>query len=243
MPSNTRGTIIRYLTLSAPILLAVTLGAWALFARSGAEGADIPTDSRGAPPTSGQVAIAPERKYEIGDVARFVVGGGAVHQGPIVAHRLTSDNQWVYDVAFPATDGDEGSVWNSLEEFRILLVTEDSQLYQPRVEGLPVKLIDLATGQKVDEGIVTGGEPLGSIWEYDILVSTCEIVRPPGGLMVVLVNNLVEPFECVEETKCPEKPPKDEPRSDPDPTPTPTPEPTPEPDGTDGVTGSDAVEP
>jgi hypothetical protein len=186
MTSNTNRGLIYYLLLTVPIALAAALGALVLLARSRAEGSYIPTDSMGASPISGQVDTAPERKYEIGDVARFVVGGGAVHQGPIVAHRLTSDNQWVYDVAFPATDGDEGSVWESLEEYRILLVTEDSMRYQPRVEGYPVKLIDLATGEKVGEGIVQGGEQIGTSWHYHILVSTCEVIRPPESLTIVL---------------------------------------------------------
>jgi hypothetical protein len=193
---------------------------------------------KGMSPVSGQAPSEPPREFEIGDIARFVVGGGAVHEGPIVAYELTSDNQWVYDVAY----GNEGSVWESLEEYRILEVTEDSMLYQPRVEGYPVKIIDLATGEKVGEGIVQGGEELDTVWHYLILVSTCEVIRPPEGLTIVLVNNLVEPFECTEVLDCPtpEKPdeptatpeptPEEEatPTSTPEPTPTPTPTPTPE---------------
>src|ERR687897_2158768 len=73
----------------------------------------------GALPVSGQATPTPTREFEIGDVARFVVGGGAVHQGPIVGHRLTSEKRWVYDISFPATNGGEASVWEDLEEFRI----------------------------------------------------------------------------------------------------------------------------
>jgi hypothetical protein len=118
-------------------------------------------------------------------------------------------------------------------------------------------MIDLATGEKVGEGIVKGGELIGTSWHYHILVSTCEVIRPPEGLTIVLVNNLVEPFECGEILACPTldtEEPTPTPTPDPTPTPTPEPEPTPTeepeptpteepPDGTDGVTGSDTVEP
>jgi hypothetical protein len=158
--SNRHRTITYYSALSVIAILVLVLAALSV---------------KGISLVSGQAPSEPEREFEIGDIARFVVGGGGrVHQGPILAYRLTSDNQWVYDVAY----GNEGSVWDSLEEYRILLVTEDSMLYQPRVEGYPVKLIDLVTGEKVGEGIVKGGERIDASWHYHILVSTCKVIRP-----------------------------------------------------------------
>src|SRR5918996_1910745 len=68
-----------------------------------------------------QSQLEPLREFEIGDVARFVVGGGDVHQGPIIDYRLDENNQWVYDVEFAATNGGESSIWQDLEEYRILL--------------------------------------------------------------------------------------------------------------------------
>ena len=216
MPSNRYRTIAYYLMLSIIATLVLSLVALSI---------------KGISLVSGQAPPGPEREFEIGDIARFVVAGGLVHQGPIVDYRLDSNNRWVYDVEFPATDSsDEASVWRDLEEYRILLVDEDSTLYQPRVEGYPVKLVDPLTGERVDEGvnegIVQGAQEIGGIWNYHLLVSNCKVILPREGLVIVLVNNLVEPFTCT-----------------PEPEPAPTEEPTEEPDGTDGVTGSDTVEP
>ena len=216
MPSNRYRTIAYYLMLSIIATLVLSLVALSI---------------KGISLVSGQAPPGPEREFEIGDIARFVVAGGLVHQGPIVDYRLDSNNRWVYDVEFPATDSsDEASVWRDLEEYRILLVDEDSPPYQPRIEGYPVKLVDPATGERVDddvnEGIVQGSQEIGGIWNYPLLVSNCKVILPREGLVIVLVNNLVEPFTCT-----------------PEPEPAPTEEPTEEPDGTDGVTGSDTVEP
>src|SRR5919106_3179199 len=117
---------------------------------------------------------------------------------------LTDEGQWVYDIEFLSEDGSTSSVWQDLEEYRILKVDEDSTLYQSRVEGLFVKVVDPATGERVTdgvtEGLVVGGEEIAGSWNYHLLTSTdgvtCEVIRPPEGLTVVLVNNLVEPFEC-----------------------------------------------
>jgi hypothetical protein len=212
--SNRYRTIAYYLMLSIIATLVLLL---------------VSLSIKGISLVSGQAPPGPERKYEIGDVARFVAAGGLVHQGPIVDYRLDPNNRWVYDIAFPGAVG-EASVWENLEEYRILLVDEDSPPYQPRIEGYPVKLVDPATGERVDddvnEGIVQGSQEIGGIWNYPLLVSNCKVILPREGLVIVLVNNLVEPFTCT-----------------PEPRPAPTEEPTEEPDGTDGVTGSDTVEP
>jgi hypothetical protein len=218
--SNRYRSISYCLTLAGLAILVLALIGVAV------TGVSLPESAEG----SRQAQLEPERKYEIGDVARFVVAGGLVHQGPIGAYRLDSNNRWVYDVEFPAADGSISSIWENLEEFRILLVDEDSAPYQPRVEGYPVKLVDPATGERVDddvnEGIVQGSQEIGGIWNYPLLVSNCKVILPREGLVIVLVNNLVEPFTCT-----------------PEPEPAPTEEPIEEPDGTDGVTGSDTVEP
>jgi hypothetical protein len=240
MKSNRHRATIYYLTLSIIMLVVLLLVGLAITARNWAEGSDTPTSSTGVPSINNQIGTEPEREFEIGDIARFVVGGGAVHQGPIIAHQLTPDNQWVYDIRFPATSGAEGSIWQDLEENRILLVTEDTQIYQPEVVGLPVKLLDLITQEKWGEGIVAAVDP--TTGEYDILTSDCVIIRPPQGLQVVLVNNLVEPLKCTNEfITCPTPTPdRDKDRSKDDdrdkdkdePTPTPTLTPTPEPTAT-----------
>ena len=221
LKSNRRRATTYYLTLAGIAILVLALIGVAV------TGVSLAKPAEG----SRQAQLVPERKYEVGDIARFVVAGGLVHQGPIGAYRIDSNNRWVYDVEFPATDSSgEASVWRDLEEYRILLVDEDSPPYQPRVEGYPVKLVDPATGERVDddvnEGIVQGSQEIGGIWNYPLLVSNCKVILPREGLVIVLVNNLVEPFTCT-----------------PEPGPAPTEEPTEEPDGTDGVTGSDTVDP
>jgi hypothetical protein len=216
---NRYRSITYYLTLAVIAILVLSMIGLTLAGLSRAGSAE------GSEPAQ----LVPERQYEIGDVARFVAAGGLVHQGPIVDYRLDPNNRWVYDIAFPGAVG-EASVWENLEEYRILLVDEDSPPYQPRIEGYPVKLVDPATGERVDddvnEGIVQGSQEIGGIWNYPLLMSNCKVILPREGLVIVLVNNLVEPFTCT-----------------PEPKPAPTEEPTEEPDGTDGVTGSDTVEP
>ena len=184
MQSNKRRAITYYSALAAIAILVLALVGLAVAGISNA----------GPVEGSRQAQFEPERKYEIGDVARFVVAGGLVHQGPIIDYRLDSNNRWVYDVEFPATDSSDGSVWRDLEEFRILLVDEDSAPYQPRVEGYPVRLADPITGETVDgdvtEGIVTGGREIGGLWNYHLLVLGCDVILPPEGLTIVLVDSL-----------------------------------------------------
>ena len=237
---NRYRSITYYLTLAGLAILVLALIGVAV------TGVSLAKPAEG----SRQAQLVPERKYEVGDIARFVVAGGLVHQGPIVYYRFDSNNRWVYDVEFPATDSsDEASVWTDLEEYRILLVDEDSAPYQPRVEGYPVRLADPITGETVDgdvtEGIVTGGREIGGIWNYHLLVLGCEVILPPEGLMIVLLDNLEEPFTCEEED---DKDGRKEDRKEPteEPPEEPTEEPTEEPDGDDGddgVTGSVTVDP
>jgi hypothetical protein len=206
----------------------------------------LPTPTPAPTPAPDAIPIPePDRDYEKGFLVRWVVGGGGVHQGGIIDYHLDANNKWVYDIAY----GGKGSVWKALEQNRVLLVTSDSLPYQTRVEGYPVKFIDLATGSMLGEGIVEGGEQMAAGWEYDILVGTCEVIRPPAGSRLVLVQALANPFECegpastpvptVEPTPVPvptqtpipttEPDPTDRPEPGPTPTLTPTPTPTPEP--------------
>src|ERR687891_2237129 len=192
LKSNTRRAAGYYAVLAGIAILVLGLIGLAITERSLAQPAE----------GSRQAQLAPERQYEVGDVARFVVAGGLVHQGPISDYRLDSNNRWVYDIEFPADDGSISSIWADLEEFRILLVDEDSAPYQPRVEGYPVKLVDPITGETVDgdvtEGIVTGGREIGGIWNYHLLALGCKEILPPEGLTIVLINSLEEPFTCEE---------------------------------------------
>ena len=172
-----------------------------------------------ASPTSTPTPTPPEpdRLYEKNDLVRWVVGGGNVHQGKIVDYQLDANNKWVYDISY----GDKGSVWQNLDENRILLVTEDTLPYQKRVEGYPVKFINFATGDFLGEGIVEGGEQVGTTWEYDILVATCEVIRPPTGSHLILIAELTNLFDCPDGIGTPVPVPTAEPT----PVPTPTPEP------------------
>src|SRR5918996_3206845 len=234
LKSNSRRAAIYYAGLAGIAILVLGLLALALTALY------LPESAEG----SRQAQLEPERQYEVGDVARFVVAGGLVHQGPIADYRLDSNNRWVYDVEFPADDGSISSIWENLEEFRILLVDEDSAPYQPRVEGYPVKLVDPMTGETVDgdvtEGIVTGGREIGGIWNYHLLVLGCKEILPPEGLTIVLIDSLEEPFTCEEEDARKDDR-QDREREEPTATPTPTatPEPTPEPEAVHGDAGPD----
>jgi hypothetical protein len=200
----------------------------------------LPTPTPAPTPAPDAIPIPePDRDYEKGFLVRWVVGGGGVHQGGIIDYHLDANNKWVYDIAY----GGKGSVWKALEQNRVLLVTSDSLPYQTRVEGYPVKFIDLATGSMLGEGIVEGGEQMAAGWEYDILVGTCEVIRPPAGSRLVLVQALANPFECEGPASTPV--PTVEPT--PVPVPTQTPIPTTEPDPTDrpelGPTPTPTTEP
>ena len=129
LKSNSRRAAIYYLALGAIGMVVLGLLALALTALY------LPESAEG----SRQAQLEPERQYEVGDVARFVVAGGLVHQGPIADYRLDSNNRWVYDVEFPADDGSISSIWENLEEFRILLVDEDSAPLPTASRGLSSK--------------------------------------------------------------------------------------------------------
>jgi hypothetical protein len=120
------------------------------------------------------------------------------------------NNKWVYDIAY----GDKGSIWQDLEEYRILLVQGPVPPYQERIERLPVKYVDLVTEEFLGEGIVVGSRQVAGIWEYDILISTCEVIRTSANSQIVLIAALAHPFKC----------------GDDGPSPTPKPTATPEPD-------------
>jgi hypothetical protein len=96
LKSNTRRATTYYSALAAIAILALGLVGLAIAGMSGSRPAE----------GSKSAQLAPERQYEVGDVARFVVAGGLVHQGPIVDYRLDPNNRWVYDIAFPGAVGE-----------------------------------------------------------------------------------------------------------------------------------------
>ena len=123
-----------------------------------------------------------------------------------------------------------------VNENRVLLVTEDSLPYQKRVEGYPVRALDLATGAPVIEGVVIGGEQQANGWHYELMLASCETYVAGDGLRVVLVDELEEPVDCEQAVPPSPEPgptPVPDPTAEPTPYPmpqptTPTPEPTPD---------------
>jgi hypothetical protein len=193
-------------------------------------------------PNTPEPSITPSspRQFEVGDVVRWVSGGGWVQQGVAKDYRLDeATKRWVYDVRRP-----NGKIWKNLEENRMQLITSDSPAYQKRLPGLPVMFYDYQTGEMLGEGMVQDLIKTPQYWSYEVLTPACTVHRTGSSgrqVRTVLVDHLSEPVDCEEEiasTPGPTDPPepvkwptpkptkRPNPTATPEPTETPTPTPT-----------------
>jgi hypothetical protein len=128
-----------------------------------------PRDKRDGP---AEPMPGPQEFFSLGDRVRWVGRGGWIHEGEVKAYRVSeSTGQWLYDVL--RTDG---TIWPDLEETRIgRVVPGITGPYQPRVEGLLVRLVN-RDGSAV-AGIVEATEPdpaTGS-WRYRVRLANGEL--------------------------------------------------------------------